>query len=217
MNMMQDKPVKAGLYQNHDAHMVVHSEVETAQSKAHIQDHMAMKFLIEMQNIMGVNLNEIDLNDPEVQNELALKAAQAVGQLKLNSGEGENSELDPNQLYAMDIHQKEEANKVKKEIAIMKQEGEAFKSQLHFEETKQRLKVEKEKIYFNIKAGIDDNEIIMIKEKGNVINENIKGDIKIFVKTTFSIIRRTLDRNFIVIFVNRCTALPVLWLRALLL
>ena len=43
-------------------------------------------------------------------------------------------------------------------------------------------KVEKEKIYFNIKAGIDDNEIIMIKEKGNVINENIKGDIKIFVK-----------------------------------
>lgn len=43
-------------------------------------------------------------------------------------------------------------------------------------------KIEKEKIYFNIKSGIDDNEIIIIKQKGNVINENTKGDIKIFVK-----------------------------------
>jgi DnaJ-class molecular chaperone len=43
-------------------------------------------------------------------------------------------------------------------------------------------KVEKEKIYFNIKAGIDNNEIIIIKEKGNIVNENAKGDIKIFVK-----------------------------------
>ena len=43
-------------------------------------------------------------------------------------------------------------------------------------------KVEKEKIYFNIKAGIDNNEIIIIKEKGNIVNENVKGDIKIFVK-----------------------------------
>ena len=43
-------------------------------------------------------------------------------------------------------------------------------------------KIEKEKIYFNIKSGIDDNEIIIIKQKGNIINENTKGDIKIFVK-----------------------------------
>ena len=45
-------------------------------------------------------------------------------------------------------------------------------------------KVEKEKIYVNIKAGIDDNEIIIIRDKGNIINESLKGDIKIFVKIT---------------------------------
>lgn len=42
-------------------------------------------------------------------------------------------------------------------------------------------KVEKEKIYIPIPAGIDNQEIIILKDKGNVINENITGDIKIFV------------------------------------
>lgn len=40
---------------------------------------------------------------------------------------------------------------------------------------------ENETIYFDIPQGIDDGEIIIIKEKGNVIN-NFKGDIKIFIK-----------------------------------
>jgi DnaJ-class molecular chaperone len=39
---------------------------------------------------------------------------------------------------------------------------------------------EKETIYVTIPQGIDD-EIIILKDKGNVINEHVKGDIKIFV------------------------------------
>jgi len=41
---------------------------------------------------------------------------------------------------------------------------------------------EKETIYVPIPKGIDDNEIILLKDKGNVINEQCKGDVKIFVK-----------------------------------
>ena len=40
---------------------------------------------------------------------------------------------------------------------------------------------EVEKIYIFIPEGIDDNEIIRVKEKGNIINEK-KGDIKIYIK-----------------------------------
>ena len=40
---------------------------------------------------------------------------------------------------------------------------------------------EKEKIYVEIPRGIDTNEIIPIRGKGNVINDNNKGDIKVFV------------------------------------
>ena len=40
---------------------------------------------------------------------------------------------------------------------------------------------EQETIYVDIQEGIDDGEIIMLKEQGNVIQNN-KGDIKVFIK-----------------------------------
>ena len=42
-------------------------------------------------------------------------------------------------------------------------------------------RIEKEKIYVPIKSGIDNGEIYVIKDKGNMINDTIKGDIKLFV------------------------------------
>ena len=41
---------------------------------------------------------------------------------------------------------------------------------------------EKETIYVTIPRGIDDGEIITIKDKGNVFNNENKGDVKIFIK-----------------------------------
>jgi DnaJ-class molecular chaperone len=41
---------------------------------------------------------------------------------------------------------------------------------------------EKETIYLDIPKGIDDNEIIILRERGNISKEKIAGDIKIFIK-----------------------------------
>lgn len=41
---------------------------------------------------------------------------------------------------------------------------------------------ENETIYIDIPKGIDDNEILILKEKGNILNDSIKGDIKIIIK-----------------------------------
>lgn len=41
---------------------------------------------------------------------------------------------------------------------------------------------EYENIYVNVPKGIDDNEIIIIRDKGNIVSDDIKGDIKIFIK-----------------------------------
>ena len=41
---------------------------------------------------------------------------------------------------------------------------------------------ERETLYVSIPRGIDDGEMIIIREKGNVLNETIKGDVKIFIK-----------------------------------
>ena len=43
-------------------------------------------------------------------------------------------------------------------------------------------RLEKEKMYVKINKGIDSGEIIIIRNKGNVINETLKGDIKLFIK-----------------------------------
>jgi DnaJ-class molecular chaperone len=43
-------------------------------------------------------------------------------------------------------------------------------------------KMEKENVYVTIPKGIDENEIIIIREKGNVISDDNKGDVKIFIK-----------------------------------
>lgn len=41
---------------------------------------------------------------------------------------------------------------------------------------------ENETIYIDIPQSIDDNELIILKEKGNIINDICKGDIKLFIK-----------------------------------
>jgi len=56
-------------------------------------------------------------------------------------------------------------------------------------------KNETEKIYINIEKGIDHGEIIILKNKGNVINDTTKGDVKIFIciKNNTNFVRKGLD------------------------
>ena len=50
-------------------------------------------------------------------------------------------------------------------------------------------------IYVDVFKGIDNNEIILLKDQGNVINEQCKGDVKIFIKINndSNFIRQGLD------------------------
>jgi DnaJ-class molecular chaperone len=54
---------------------------------------------------------------------------------------------------------------------------------------------ENETVYVTIPKGIDDNEIIILRDKGNILNDEIKGDLKLFVKVenTTQFERRGLD------------------------
>lgn len=155
MDLMQSKPVKAGIEQNHDAHIVVHSAVDNEASAAHIQEHTALKFMLQMQNEMGIDLSQIDPSDQEMQNELALKAAEAITRLGLGNNVDENKQLDPNELIREEIEQKREESFIRKEIADDQREADSFKAQLHFEETKQKLKLEKEKALLEAKIEME--------------------------------------------------------------
>lgn len=41
---------------------------------------------------------------------------------------------------------------------------------------------EKETVYINIHQGIDDSEIIILRDRGHVVNNNVRGDIKLIVQ-----------------------------------
>jgi DnaJ-class molecular chaperone len=62
------------------------------------------------------------------------------------------------------------------------------------------LKVsETETIYIPIHPGIDDNEIIVLREKGNAVNDSLKGDLKIVIQidNTTAFRRSGLDLIFV--------------------
>jgi DnaJ family protein B protein 4 len=63
---------------------------------------------------------------------------------------------------------------------------------------------ETETIYLPIPAGIDNNEIIILREKGNMLNENNKGDIKVFIKIQND---TEFDRNGLDLILNKTISL----------
>ena len=51
-------------------------------------------------------------------------------------------------------------------------------------EEQKQIRQEKETIYVDIPQGVDNNEIILIKDKGNITFDDTKGDIKVFITIT---------------------------------
>lgn len=155
MNLMQGKPVKAGIEQNHDAHIVVHSAIENEQAAAHIQEHMALKFMLQMQNEMGIDISQVPPDDPDIQYELASRAAAAIEAIGLNKVDSaEDKPLDPNELIAADIEQKKEANIIKKQIADDRLEVDSFRAQMEFEKEKMKVEQAREEAELKYEAEI---------------------------------------------------------------
>ena len=47
---------------------------------------------------------------------------------------------------------------------------------------------ESETVYVTIPRGIDNNELVILREKGNVLKENNKGDVKVFIKIVADVV-----------------------------
>jgi hypothetical protein len=85
INILMGKGVSAAIWQYHAAHKMVHGvfaeqhpELEAA-IMAHIQEHDAFEYLIKMQQLLGQELPSLEeLQDPEIQNAIALALAQSL-------------------------------------------------------------------------------------------------------------------------------------------
>ncbi len=154
-NAMMNKPLKAGLDQQHEAHIAVHGDFlqkvgeknpqTAAQLTAHIAEHTAMQYLVTMQAQMGMQMPDAQqLQDPQVQNAIAVHAAQIIQQQQQQAAAQNPPPLDPNQVMMADVEQRREAAHLKHEEAQLRAETEAFKAQSKFESEKAKLEAQKE-------------------------------------------------------------------------
>lgn len=156
MNAITGKPLAVAAWQDHPSHRMTHSilinDPNTAPDVkanivAHDREHEAQQYLIDMQMTMGIMMpNPEMLMNPEVQNEIAILAAQATQQ-KLEEQQQQmaaQQPLDPNQVMMADITQRRDQTESNERIAEMKTEQEIFKTQMDFEKEKMKVEVNRE-------------------------------------------------------------------------
>ena len=156
INILNGKGVSAAMWQDHAAHKMVHGTFAQqhpelqAEIMAHITEHEAYEYLIQMQQTIGSELPPLEeIQNPEIQNAIALAAAKGLEETGQASQE-ENAPIDPNQLILADIQQKEEEVKAKERMSDKKLEFDTFKTQLDFE--KEKAKIESNEDIAKLKA-----------------------------------------------------------------
>jgi hypothetical protein len=164
MNILNMKPVKAFLYQDHEAHIQVHmnamkdpkiaalvgqnpqAQAIQAAALAHIQQHLAFEYRKQMEQLMQIPLpnpeddEEIIPRDQEVQ--LSIMAAQASdvllqrNQTEIAAQQAEQAKQDPViQMQAQELQLKQ-----------AEEQRKSAKDQADVQEAAQRLELERERI-----------------------------------------------------------------------
>lgn len=110
--VLTGKPIRAFLEQAHDAHLVVHmSQVQQFQGTpmgqqivpvliAHIAEHIALKYRLEMSQAIGVMLPDPNSKNapplpPEMENMIAMRAAQAIQAIQAQMAAQQAQQVDP--------------------------------------------------------------------------------------------------------------------------
>lgn len=128
-NAIMGLPLKAGEYQDHDAHIAAHAPIaaENQNLQAHINEHLALKLRMQVQQVLGQALPPPGQPlPPEIENQLAMAVAQAMQQLApMYKPQPEQPTMDPLvQVEAAKVEQKatsdERDAEVKLAVAEMK-------------------------------------------------------------------------------------------------
>lgn len=161
---MTGQPIKAFEFQNHDAYIAAHSSFlqnpmvaqnQTAQLAigANIQEHQAMLYKLQIEQVLGQQLPELGNQiPPEVMNELALLAAQATqvvtGQAQAMAQAQQMAQTNPIvELKQQEIAQKAQSDALKSQVDLAKIESnEAIAEMKIAQDREEALMKEKESI-----------------------------------------------------------------------
>ena len=134
MNAIMGLPLKAGEYQDHDAHIAAHAPIagDNQNLQAHINEHLALKMRIQVQQVIGQQLPPPGQPlPPEIENQIALAVASAMQQLApMYKPQDQQPQVDPLvQVEAMKVQEKATSDKrdadVKMAVAELKYRSDA--------------------------------------------------------------------------------------------
>jgi hypothetical protein len=180
------QPIKAYPFQNHDAYIASHSaflqnpmiqqnQTAMVSIQANIQEHQAMKYKQQIEQVLGQQLPEMGEGQmpPEVMNEIANLAAQATqqvtGQEQALIQAQQNAQVQPLvELKQAEIQQKAQSDQIKAEVDLLKQQStEAIAEMKIAQQREEALMKEKEgmrKDYRDILKDVRDSDN---RTKGN--------------------------------------------------
>jgi hypothetical protein len=146
MNASLGMPLKAAIWQEHAAHKLVHGLYAQQYPElqpvlmAHIKEHDAFEYLVQMQELLGIQLPPLEqLQDPQVQNNIAMAIAGALQDSGMIEQSDQSETIDPNALLMAEIKAKEAETAAKERIANLRAETDIFKAQLDFEKEKAKI------------------------------------------------------------------------------
>jgi hypothetical protein len=183
MNVLKGKPVKAFIYQDHDAHIATHqmfiqdpkiaatigqnplAQQMQAAMMAHIAEHLGFQYRREMEQRLGVPLPPPDKALPEdVEVQLSKLVAEASGQLlQMHQGEAaqkaaQQQAQDPliqMQQQELQIKQAEQQRKAQKDAADLQID----QQRIQLEQQRIQIEAQKEQARLAQKADTDDKKI----------------------------------------------------------
>lgn len=181
MRAMKGEPLKAAMYQDHLSHIKVHEAFSLEHPDiealpAHIHEHQAMQYLLEMQQALGFELPPLDkLKDPEIQNTIAMEAARIAQQQQTQAEEQSPAPIDPALVMLEEVKQKREAALLKNEEAKGRAELESYKATLRHE-------AEKDKIAADLQMSEEKNETDLLIAEMRMDEAELRTDSQIQVQ-----------------------------------
>ena len=180
MDILNGKPVKAFIYQDHDAHIAVHqaamqdpilmqvmgqnpkAQMMMAAAQAHIAEHVAFKYRQMIEQRMGVTL-------PPVEDEMAPEVESAMSEMMATAAQ---QILQQNQAQAAQQQAQQRAQDPVVQMQQMELQLKQQKQQADVELERMRLQLEQQKIESDAAAKADR---LALDEQIAMLNAQVKG------------------------------------------
>lgn len=187
-HLLTGKPVAAGLDQDHDAHILVHTTLHNnpiaaadptvlAAVDAHNKQHAAMKILVDAQASLGFQMPQDPSQlPPDVQNQIAVLAAQQAQQAAAAAAGQQQAAQDPQMITAQALM---DDVRVKELQANLRAEIDKLKLTLD----QQRLKMEYEKMHLENNTKEKELQLKIMTAEGKQAVDEKKVDIDLLSKS----------------------------------